>query len=256
MNERHDTSDSGTDVRELTGVVALGAADDMDRRRLERATVADPAIADEMRRHRLVVDALADAMDTTPPSGLWDVIRSSIDEIDEVDETDEVDGGAVDPSAAGRTWRRPERRVLLSAAAIVAVVAIAGATVFGIVRSDGPGDSIAAMTAMADDAARQPGSRTGVLTDAGSTMSVKVVVDAEGHGFVMTDPLPALPTDETYQLWSATDGEMVSLGLLGSNPRMSLVSIDAAVTELAITREPARGSVAPTSGPMASGRLV
>lgn len=256
MNEPRHPSDSGTDVRELTGIVALGAADDMERRLLERATVADPAIADEMRRHRLVVDALADAMDTPPPTGLWDAIRSSIDESDEGHEARESESGAVDLAATDRRWRRGERRVLLSAAAIVAVVAIAGATVFGIIRSDGPADSIAAMTAMADDAARQPGSRTGVLTDADSTMSVKVVVDAEGHGFVMTDPLPALPTDETYQLWSATDGEMVSLGMLGSNPRMSLVSIDATVTELAITREPARGSVAPTSGPMATGRLV
>ncbi|MFM8863300.1 MAG: anti-sigma factor domain-containing protein [Acidimicrobiia bacterium] len=206
-----------------------------------------------MRLHQLVVDSLADAVDTPPPPGLWDAIRSSIDEIDD---TDDTDSGAVDLSASGRTWRRPERRVLLSAAAIVAVVAIAGATVFGLARSDAPTDSIAAMTAMANDAARQPGSRTGVLTDPDNTMSVKVVVDAEGHGFVMTDPLPELPADETYQLWSATDGEMVSLGMLGSNPRMSLVSIDAAVTELAITREPARGSVAPTSGPMATGRLV
>jgi anti-sigma-K factor RskA len=212
-----------------------------------------------MRRHQLVVDSLADAVDTPPRPGLWDAIRASIDEIDEIDESSEssdTDSGAVDLSASGRTWRRPERRVLLSAAAIVAVVAIAGATVFGIARSDAPTDSIAAMTAMANDAARQPGSRTGVLTDSDNTMSVKVVVDAEGHGFVMTDPLPELPADETYQLWSATDGEMVSLGMLGSNPRMSLVSIDAAVTELAITREPARGSVAPTSGPMATGRLV
>lgn len=252
MNERHDMSDSTADARELTGVVALGAADDMERRRLERAIVADPTIGEEMRRHRLVVDALADAVAAPPPPGLWEAIRSSIDEADDIDTTDR---GAVDP-AAGRTWWRPQRRILLSAAAIVAVVAIAGAAVVGIVGADGPTDSIAAMTAMADDAARQPGSRTGVLTDAASTMAVKVVVDVEGHGFVMTDPLPALPTDETYQLWSATDGEMVSLGMLGSNPRMSLVSIDATVTELAITREPARGSVAPTSGPMATGRLI
>lgn len=112
------------------------------------------------------------------------------------------------------------------------------------------------MTAMANDAASKPGSRTGVLSDPQQTMSVKVVVDAQGHGFLMTDPLPALPQDETYQLWAANDGTMISLGMLGSNPQMSLVSIDASVTELALTREPMSGSVSPAHNPMATGSLA
>ncbi len=249
MNNRLDSMSPPTDVRELLGVVAVGAADDVEVRTVERAAARDRDIAEELQRHRLTVDALADTTETTPPAGLWEAIRSSI-EATSADTIRNADRGA----SSLRTWT--DRRFLLSAAAVLAVVVIAGATVFGLSRSEGPTDSIAAMTAMANDAARQAGSRTGVLTDPERTMEVKVIVDPEGHGFVMTAPLPALPAGETYQLWSATDGEMVSLGMLGADPRMSLVSIDASVTELAITREPARGSVAPTSGPMATGRLT
>jgi hypothetical protein len=49
---------------------------------------------------------------------------------------------------------------------------------------------------------------------------------------------------------------MISLGMLGSNPEMSMVPIDPSVTELALTREPVAGSVAPTSNPMATGSLA
>jgi hypothetical protein len=49
---------------------------------------------------------------------------------------------------------------------------------------------------------------------------------------------------------------MVSLGMLGPDPTMSVVSIDSGVTDLALTREPIGGSVAPSGAPMAAGHLV
>jgi anti-sigma-K factor RskA len=87
-------------------------------------------------------------------------------------------------------------------------------------------------------------------------MSVDVIVDDSGHGFLMTAALPTLAADETYQLWSAHGDTMVSLGMLGPDPTMAVVSIDAGVTDLALTREPIGGSVAPSGAPMAAGHLV
>ena len=112
------------------------------------------------------------------------------------------------------------------------------------------------MEELAAQAAAQPGARTGELTDPDATMAVKVVVDPAGHAFVMSDALPALASGETYQLWAVDGGTPVSLGLLGSDPIMSVVGVDGRVTTLAITREPAGGSADPTTAPMASGTLA
>lgn len=251
MSDRSDQNSGFDDVSELLGAYVLDAVDDVERRRVERAAASDPSIAEEIERLQIAVDALADSAEVVPPAGLWDSISA---EIGSGPADDAVDPTPVTPIDASRT--RPNRGFFLAAAAIAAIFVIGGATLVGLSRSTNPTDSLATMTAMAEDAASKPGTRQAVLTDPDGTMEVRVVADAQGHGFVMTAPLPALPTGETYQLWSATNGTMVSLGMLGSNPSMSLVPIDPSVTELALTREPAQGSVSPTSNPMATGLLV
>ena len=254
MTERSQTPPGPDDVSELLGAYVLGAVDDFERRRVERAVEADPEVAAEIERLRIAVDGLADAVAVDPPAGLWDSIRSGVADDDRRNESvSSVEGLSNAPGQAGR---RSNRSFFLAAAVVVAVVVISGSVVIGLSSTTPPTDSIATMTAMANDAATRPGTRTGVLSDPDASMEIRVVVDVEGRGFVMTDPLPALPSGETYQLWSAANGTMVSLGMLGSDPEMSLVSIDASVTELALTREPAQGSVAPTSSPMATGLLA
>ncbi len=253
MNDQSQMNSDSDDVAELIGAYVLDAIDDVERRRVERAAAADPLIAEEIKRLGTVADSLADSVDAAPPAGLWESILS------EVEETPVGRGGPTfvgidEPAMRSSTSSR--RFLLAAAAAVVAVFVIGGAALVGLSRSSAPTDSIATMKSMALDAASKPGSRQGVLTDPANTMEVRVIVDAQGHGFVMTDPLPALPEGETYQLWSAANGTMISLGMLGSNPTMSLVPIDGSVTELALTREPAKGSVSPTSDPMATGQLI
>lgn len=247
MNDERDTI-TPDDVRDLLGAYVLDAVDDVERRRVERAAAEDAEIAAEIARLRMAVDALADTADDAPPPSVWDSIVAGIDE----------SGSTKFTPITRVTSRRTNgpRIMFLAAASIAVVVVLAGAVLLGRNSADRPTDSVAAMTAMANDAAKQPGSRTGVLTDPGNTMEVRVVADAQGHGFLMTAALPALPDGETYQVWSAVDGTMVSLGMIGSNPQMALVPIDAAVTELALTREPVAGSVVPTSDPMATGKLA
>ncbi len=250
MSEYSNVNSGSDDVSELLGVYVLDAVDDVERRRVERAAAADPQIAAEIERLRVASDALGARADLAPPAGLWESIQSKI-------EPTAVAGGSTSKTATQRRAARPSLgRPLFLAAAAVAVVFVIGAGLISVTRSSSPTDSVASMTAMANDAATKPGTRQGVLTDPDNTMEVRVIVDASGHGFVMSDPLPALPDNETYQLWSAANGTMVSLGMLGSNPEMSLVAIDGAVTELALTREPVQGSVSPTSNPMATGRLI
>lgn len=240
-------------TRELLGAYALDAVDDVERRRVEKLLAIDGAAQTELEQFEGVVDALGDAVEVDPPASLWTAIQNAIDAEDAVDSPAQASPAQTTSSSSKKlTFRTP----VLAAAAVLAVFVIGGAIFVSARQDNNVPDTIAAMTAMANDAASKPGSRTGVLSDPQQTMSVKVVVDAQGHGFLMTDPLPALPQDETYQLWAADDGTMISLGMLGSNPQMSLVSIDASVTELALTREPMSGSVSPTHNPMATGSLA
>jgi anti-sigma-K factor RskA len=240
-------------TRELLGAYALDAVDDVERRRVEKLLASDPSARDEVDQLQLVVDKLGNAAESAPPAQLWESIQSAID----TDSSAQMPSGSTEPTSIFSSKRhRSINKPFLAAAAVLAVFVIGGAIFAGVRQDENVPSTIAAMTAMANDAASKPGSRTGFLTDPGQTMKVQVVADAQGHGFLMTDPLPALPEDETYQLWAANNGTMISLGMLGSNPEMSMVPIDPSVTELALTREPASGSVAPTSNPMATGSLA
>ena len=107
----------------------------------------------------------------------------------------------------------------------------------------------------ADAAANAPGSKTATLTGA-TDASVKVVVDESGRGFVIPENLPALPDGSTYQLWSVVDGTPVSLGILGSDPNVTVVATGPDPSTMAITAEPAGGSPAPTSPILVSGNLT
>jgi anti-sigma-K factor RskA len=240
-------------TRELLGAYVLDAVDDVERRRVENLLASDPSARDEVEQLRLVADKLGNAAGSAPPVQLWESIQLALDAEPVAQQT----SGSTEPTSIFSSKRyRSVNKPFLAAAAVLAVFVIGGAIFVGVGKDADAPSTIAAMTAMANDAASKPGSRTGFLSDPDQTMKVQVVADAQGHGYLMTDPLPALPENETYQLWAANNGTMISLGMLGSNPEMSLVPIDPSVTELALTREPINGSVAPTSDPMATGSLA
>jgi anti-sigma factor RsiW len=240
-------------TRELLGAYVLDAVDDVERRRVENLLASDPSARDEVEQLRLVADKLGSAAESAPPAQLWESIELAIN----TEPVAQQISGSTEPTSIFSSKRyRSVNKPFLAAAAVLAVFVIGGAIFVGVGKDADAPTTIAAMTAMANDAASKPGSRTGFLTDPDQTMKVQVVADAQGHGYLMTDPLPALPENETYQLWAANDGTMISLGMLGSNPEMSLVPIDPSVTDLALTREPVNGSVAPTSDPMATGSLA
>jgi anti-sigma-K factor RskA len=57
------------------------------------------------------------------------------------------------------------------------------------------------------------------------------------------EALPALPDDETYQLWGVIGDQVISLGVLGHNPEIELFSAGAPVSQLVVTIEQAGGVV-------------
>ena len=87
--------------------------------------------------------------------------------------------------------------------------------------------------------------------------TVTLVMARSGTGFVIAQGLQALPAEETYQLWGSVGGQLISLGVLGSDPGVSTFTFDsvAKAQAYAITAERSGGSVQPTHPPLVEGSV-
>ena len=176
--------------------------------------------------------------------------------------------GSVDPQHDELATRRAAKRtgasssttrIILSVAAAVIVVLVGIAVVR---QSDTETTSVAQQLQQdADAAAEAPGSKTATLVNESGT-TVRVVVDESGRGYVMPENLPPLDEGSTYQLWSVDRGTPVSLGLLGSDPDITVVAAGTDPTTMAITASPRAAvprrpptSSSPASSPDAQHRM-
>jgi len=81
-------------------------------------------------------------------------------------------------------------------------------------------------------------------------------VVAGGHGYLVGARMAVLPASKTYQLWAVVDGRPVSVGVLGNRVTTAAFTMGTLSPEaLAVTVEPARGSVTPTAAPVATARM-
>lgn len=283
-------SDDADDLDGLLGAYVLDALDDDERHRVEAYLAVDPAARAEVDRLADSFDIVVsdDVAELAPTSDLWNRISTNLPPRDErkppestavlesaeaIESDEDVDlrpGDPVAPATPTRpvagtdelSARREARqrrsgsnltRIILSVAAAVIVVLVGFAV---LRRSDTTTTSVAQQIQRdAEAAADAPGSRSTTLTGE-SGASVKVVVDSSGRGYVTPESLPALEDGGTYQLWSVDRGTPVSLGLLGSDPGVTVVAAGADTTTMAITAEPAGGSPAPTSEIIVSGSFV
>lgn len=142
-----------------------------------------------------------------------------------------------------RWYRRPGALV----AAAIAAVVIGGGTVVAINQATGPAQQIAqtpeqCVAQAADRQELTPEMGQGTVTYAASCNAV--TLDVTG--------LPDLPQDKAYQLWAVAAGaDPRSLGVLAdaSEGKPQLVTAPTRTGEsvVAITTEPAGGSIAPTT---------
>jgi anti-sigma-K factor RskA len=258
------------DVDDLLGAYALDALDPDERERVERHLTTSPAARAEVDRLTGAIDRVADADEggpdaSVPPLDLWDRIAEQLPPHPERvpaswTAATEKPAAVQEPAAVDELARRRARRVprparILAAVAAVLLVAAIGVT---LVRrtSTAPATLADQLQHQADRAATEPGAHTATLTGSDPSVSIRVVIDANGHGYVEPTGLPALGSDQTYQLWSVDGGTPVSLGLLGADPSVAVVGTGASPRQLAVTAEPAGGSTAPTSNPVASGTVA
>lgn len=272
----HDHRPEPDAVDELLGAYALDALDADERDQVERRLAESPSARAEVDRLTNAMDHVVDAQNDAmaPPADLWDRIADQLpprperipspktasapvaDEQPMVAQPAVASAGAPADELAARRARRVSRpaQVVLAVAAAVLVVLIG----VGVVRrSSSPSTSLAQqLQQQADRVAAQPGSRTATLTGSDPSVSIRVVIDADGRGYVEPSGLPALDADQTYQLWSVDGGTPISLGLLGSDPTVAVVGTGTSPSQLAVTAEPAGGSTGPTSNPIAVGTVV
>ncbi len=165
------------------------------------------------------------------------------------------------PQKGPHRWRRPSawRAAAFGLAAALAVVV--GVLSYRVVdlnnrvdqlqsalRSEGTGQLVALALA-------NPDHKSVLLTTKSSSLHALVVVLPDGRAYWVEDDLSALPTSSTYQLWALSSGKVISLGVMGPEPRNVAFLVEVPMTELMVTAEPVGGVPAPTTPVLVSGAL-
>lgn len=231
---RHD------EAFELLAPLAIDAVEDGERGEVEAHVAGCARCQLELASMVGVAGAVGNVVDA-PPERVWTAISERLYETPGAPPLAPV-------IAPARWWRRPGARAwLAAAAALVAVVVLSVQLAGAGRRAPGIGGAHAALSV--------PGHRVVSLETPAHAVAVRFVTLPGGRAYLLSSTLAALPARETYQLWDVVGGRPISLGLLGSDPRdaVAMVPVSAAPSTLAITVEPAGGSVAPTAAPVASG---
>jgi anti-sigma-K factor RskA len=99
------------------------------------------------------------------------------------------------------------------------------------------------VVAAAEAAADEPGAIVADLDSPTGTVA-RIVLSADGEGFVVPGDLETLEDDRTYQLWVITPGETaISAGVLGNEPAPARFTWTGDVAGFALSREVAGGVV-------------
>jgi hypothetical protein len=256
------------EVKQLLGAYALDAVDPDELIAIRMHFASCPRCATEVAEHQQVAGLLANSGGDAP-THLWELIRAQIERpLAEQDDDSHVAAIASfrrpDKSGLHRvadpTHRSRSRGTVLTAAAAAALVVIAALGV-QVARLDNRVGHLQAasqsqgLVQAAQSALNQPQARLVILTAAHSTgpAVAEIVILPSGIAFLVDSHLPKLPGDETYQLWGRQGDQVISLGLLGSDPDDVAFRVDPSATLLgfAITAEQAGGVVRSSRVPVA-----
>ncbi|MFI0981679.1 anti-sigma factor domain-containing protein [Streptomyces sp. NPDC021093] len=241
---------STAELHTLTGAYALHSLPDDERAAFERHLAACPSCTREVAELTSTAARLGRAMTETPPGHLKDQVLRRI-------ATERQEGPLTVRQGHPRTrYGRTASRFAL-AACVAAAAAFGGIAVWQhqeakdaqqqAQAAQGRAEALAAVLAAPDARAT-----TGKLAD-GASATVVVSRSRDRAAFV-TSGLPRPPAGKVYQLWFDDGGTMRAAGLLNPAARTDAVLLDGPVgraSGMGITVEPAGGSAAPTSAPVA-----
>ncbi|MET0627708.1 MAG: anti-sigma factor [Acidimicrobiia bacterium] len=237
------------ELRELLPVYAIDAVDDDERAAVDAFLAQDAEARAEVESLQRTASYLAHT-GGPPPAGVWERLEAVIRD------TPRPEGTVPPPrlvpvSAAARPARSTRRWQALAVAAVV--VALASISLWALDR--GGSEQRVDTAALAQRAEATPGARHADLQDTDGTTLARAVVLPDGTGYLTTANLPALADDRTYQLWGVDDHATISLGVMGSNPKVVAFHAANASQALAITNERAGGVVSSSEAPTAVGEL-
>jgi anti-sigma factor RsiW len=257
------------EVSELLGAFALDAVDHDEYEAIEAHLAECPRCRAEVDAHREVAAALGNSVEPLP-EGLWEGIASRLPPRQDADVPPmpllvRAGGEEKEPPAA-RMLRPPARpsRIRLAAAGAIAVAAAVAAIVLGVnlAHDDHQISQLQQVVGRSPHAAVEAALHTRghklVNVESPSHQQLaQFVMVPDGRGYLVTSTLPALSSSQTYQLWGVIDGRTISLGLLGQSPHQVTFTSAGSRTpsSLAITVEPAGGSVTPTPPMLGTGTV-
>jgi len=233
---------------ELLGAYALDAVDDLDRQRVEAYLAEHPQARAEVWQMRQAASMLAHSGNPAP-EGVWDRIANTLD-----GRSPRLDV----PLPSRKPAPAPRRRFAAVLAAAALLIAAAAGVVTALVLDDGDEPEATQSIEQAYEAARDdPGGRLVSLASEDGTLSAEAVVQPDGVGFLSASTLPELPVTETYQLWGVySDGDVISLGVVGNRPAIEPFAAEGELDALVITKEAAGGVVSSTSGALLAGEVA
>ncbi len=248
---------SHEEVQDLLGAYAVHAVDDLDAAAIEAHIHTCDTCTEEL--GRLLEAAAAFGMNDIeePSAEIWGRIQQGIrGETFAPAASTESEPPVGAPVISLSDVRERKRAgiaqwkiAVFSAAAAVTLAVPATLALTG-------GSPAPSLAAVAERAAGESGSRTVALVDPTGVRLADAVISPEGRGFIRKSALPPLANDKTYQLWVIENGQPVSLGILGRAPDVSTFTIAADADAIAISVEPATGSVAPSTTPVAVATLA
>ncbi len=239
---------SHAEAQQLLGVYALDAVGADEKVRIEQHLTRCAVCSAEVDNHRWALAELSESM-MPPPAGLWEKIESALEE-------------APPPLNLAPVVSMPARRsVSLRMAGALAAVAAALVAVLGIRVLQQESRIVALESATVDDglaramaaASADPRADRITLRSADESLAVNAVLLPDGQGYLVTDNLPRLPADRTYQLWALADESRISIGVLKAGPGIVAFPAPVEADGLAITQEPAGGVTASRKTPVVVG---
>lgn len=244
------------EARELLAAYALGAVSAEEAESIEWHLLENV----ELRREFAGFAGVAGALEASYPELAPHVWESIAGQLTETPPPMRPLGEAERPVASVRSLdvERTERsggarvRRRLVAAAIAAAAVIVGGLV-GV--SIGRSSDTPTLTEVASAAADQPGARSIALRSSDGSGELSVVLAKGGTGYVTGTTLEPLDDAQTYQLWAIGPQGPISLGVLGNDPGVSQFAVARGATALALSVEPATGSVQPNLPPVASATI-
>ncbi|MBA3470706.1 MAG: anti-sigma factor [Herpetosiphonaceae bacterium] len=260
-------------LEELIDLYALGALEPDEMALVEEHLAQSPRARAMLEQSKQVVSALAWSPEQhDPPAGAYERFRQRVAPASAQPQAAPrlaMAPAAVPAPTFGQRLRQlfaPQQRWGTAFAALLLVIALGvGGWNLSLQRqvSDltASASEYRALTALLSE----PATRLVALTGAdgpAQTARTQLLINPERHeAYLVTAGLPALPANQSYQLWMIADGQPLSMGVFAldaqGNATVQMANLPPAGSQnlFGITIEPAGGSDQPTSAPILLGEL-